>query len=380
MTAPLRRSALFFSVSFLQALDNQLIPVLKPALRAEMGAAAGALLPAYALACGTIPFLAAVRGRDRVRALAFGALVVLGCAALAFALVSSAPARLALRAAAGGASGILSMTLLLGAARIEDAAGRAREFTVITAGQLAGVAIGVPLATRFEPQTSNLAIGSCILLLGTLFGAFPKDRPVEAGNAPRLSFRELLRNRAPAMILLATGLAGAVLGGPVGSLGSFLADERHLARDTIGAVYMWAGIGPLLAMPVSGWIARRSPRRVAIEGSLLSALPIGLFPLLAVSWPAAAGVMLACCFVETLRRAALQGALAEAAGAADLQRYLAIRGVILQVGLAAGYAMGEVLLDLRGFGLVCGVSALLSVVAAVVLVRARPASLPAQPA
>jgi hypothetical protein len=42
--------------------------------------------------------------------------------------------------------------------------------------------------------------------------------------------------------------------------------------------------------------------------------------------------------------------------------------------------MGEVLLDLRGFWLVCGVSALLSVVAAVVLVRARPASLPAQPA
>ena len=111
-----RRSALFFSISFLQALDNQLIPVLLPLLRQEMpGAPAGQLLTAYALACGIIPFLATARGRgDRVKTLAVSALLVMAGGAFAFAATTSFPMRLGLRAAAGAASGILSVTLLLG--------------------------------------------------------------------------------------------------------------------------------------------------------------------------------------------------------------------------------------------------------------------------
>ena len=70
-TPDLRRSALFFTIAFVQALDNQLVPVLLPSLRTEMGGApVGTFLTAYALVCGAMPFLATMLGKvERVRAL-----------------------------------------------------------------------------------------------------------------------------------------------------------------------------------------------------------------------------------------------------------------------------------------------------------------------
>src|SRR4029077_18057589 len=117
-------------------------------------------------------------------------------------------------------------------------------------------------------------------------------------------------------------------------------------------------------------MTRWSARQVALAGSIVIAAPIALFPELAVSFPAAAGLMLVCVFIETLRRSALQGALAEVVDRRDLPRYLAFRGVILQLGLAAGYAFGETAFGIAGFRLVCRGSAALTLVAAGVLVAA----------
>jgi predicted MFS family arabinose efflux permease len=101
------------------------------------------------------------------------------------------------------------------------------------------------------------------------------------------------------------------------------------------------------------------------------AAPLCLFSELAVSFAVAAALMLACVFIETLRRAALQGALAEVVRRPDLPRYLAFRGVILQLGLAAGYAIGGAAFTAFGFGFVCRIAALLSLLAAAILVLAR---------
>src|SRR5438034_539844 len=98
-------SALFFAVSFLQALDNQLVPVLLPVL----------------------------------------ALLVLGAAPFAFGATTGFPVRLIARTAAGAASGVLSMTLLLAASQIQDERSRAQQFTVINAGYLCALVLGVPL-------------------------------------------------------------------------------------------------------------------------------------------------------------------------------------------------------------------------------------------
>jgi DHA1 family putative efflux transporter-like MFS transporter len=377
MMPDLRRSALFFAVSFVQALDNQLVPVLLPVLRTEMGGApAGQMLTAYALACGAVPLLATLILRTRrVRALTMTALAVMGVAALVFAATTSFPVRLAARAAAGASSGVLSMTLLLAASQIPEERSRAHQFTVINAGYLTALVLGVPIgavvAGRFDVRSVYDGIGALAFVLCALALAFRSAGAAQQEQGRPSSMIRLFRHRQPALILLATGLVGAAMAGPVGSLGSFLSAERGLTVDAIGAVYMWAGVGPLLAMPISGrTIARWRPHRVAIAGSLLMAAPLALFPQLAASLATAAAVMLACVFVETIRRAALQGSLAEAALPADLPRYLALRGVIVQLGLAIGYALAEAQYRHSGFELVCAVAAGLSVAAAGVLVTA----------
>jgi DHA1 family inner membrane transport protein len=379
VTAPkARHSALYFAISFVQALDNQLVPVLLPELRSEMdGAPAGQLLTAYALACGVAPFLATMRGSaDRVRTLAVAALALLALAAIGFGSTASFGARLGLRAAAGAASGVLSMTLLLAASRVQDPAARARQFTLVNAGYLVALVVGVPLGAKavvhFDVGAIYLAIGAIAALLGVASLRMPRDETAGAGAARHASIVRLLRHREAGLILLATGVVGAAMAGPVGFLGSFLASDRGMDTDAIGAVYMWAGIGPLLAMPISGRvIARWRPDRIAIAGSLVIAVPIFLFGVLASSLATAASVMLACVFIETIRRAALQGSLAEAAPGPDLPRYLALRGVIVQLGLAAGYALAELQFGRWGFGAVCRIAAAMSVAAAGILFASR---------
>lgn len=384
-SSELRRSALFFAVSFVQALDNQLIPVLLPVLKKDMpGAPAGYLLTAYAVACGVIPFLATARGRgDRLKILSVGALVVLGAAAFALGATSAFPVRLVARAGAGAASGMLSMTLLLAAARTPDERVRARRFTVITAGQLAALVAGVPIVAKltsaFGMAAVFQAIGAVALVLALPLALLAEPRSA-SDSARRQSFLRLFRLREPALVLLATGIVGAGIAGPVGYLSSFLDGVRHLEIDAIGAVYMWAGIGPLLAMPFSGrLIARFAPSRVAIAGSLIIAVPMLFFPEFAVSVPTAAAMMFVCVFIETIRRAALQGTLSDAVPDADRPRYFAFRGVVLQLGLAAGYALAEAEFTRSGFRLVCIVAALLSVAAAGILFTAtalRPVTRP----
>jgi predicted MFS family arabinose efflux permease len=385
MIAESRRSALFFLVAFVQALDNQIVPLLLPFLRREMpGAPVGQLLTAYALACGTVPFLATTWGRaDKFKILSISAIFALALAAFAFAAVPDLPVRLAARATAGAASGMLSMTVLLSAARTEDARTRARHFTVYNAGYLSALVLGVPLSAQLV-KLSDGRLGPLYLVIGALALALVVPFARSEGPRPAVhpartgSFIRLFRGRQAALILIASGVVGAAMASPVAYLASYLTSVRHLGIDAVGAVYMWAGVGPLLAMPIAGrTIVRFEPHVVAIAGSLVIAAPIFAFPQLATSLATAAAVMLVCVFIETIRRAALQGSLADAVPSSDLPRYLAFRGVMVQIGQAAGYALGEIQFDSGGFELVCRVAAILSASAAGILFAARPASPPA---
>jgi DHA1 family putative efflux transporter-like MFS transporter len=339
------------------------------------------MLTSYALACGATPLLATLILRTRrVRALTMAALAVLGIAAFCFAATTSFPLRLAARAAAGASSGVLSMTLLLSASQIPDERSRAHQFTVINAGYLTALVLGVPIgavvAGRFDVRWVYEAIGGLAFVLCGL-SLLVRSGVAAAQVGRPASMIGLFRHRAAALILLATGIVGAAMAGPVGFLGSFLSSERGLGVDAIGAVYMWAGVGPLLAMPIAGrTISKWRPHRIAIAGSLLMAVPIALFPKLATSLATAAAVMLGCVFIETIRRAAMQASLAEAAPPADLPRYLALRGVIVQLGLAIGYALAEAQFGRFGFGVVCAVAAGLSLAAAGVLYGAGAPPVP----
>ena len=133
------------------------------------------------------------------------------------------------------------------------------------------------------------------------------------------------------------------MAGPVGTWG------RSWPRT---AASRWTRSAPSICGPGSARCSRcrsrdgrsRGGRRIGSRspGSVVIAAPIVLFPYLATSLATAAAVMLLCVFIETIRRAALQGSLAEVAATEDLPRYLAIRGVIVQLGLAIGYALAEV--------------------------------------
>ena len=107
------------------------------------------------------------------------------------------------------------------------------------------LAIGIPLATNFEVAPAYFAIGGAGLLLSALFGAFPDGRP---GDSPptRLPFRELIRDRVPALILLATGVAGIVLAAAVMLMAAAMAVVGTLVAILTGASPAWSVDGHLL--------------------------------------------------------------------------------------------------------------------------------------
>ncbi len=158
------------------------------------------------------------------------------------------------------------------------------------------------------------------------------------------------------------------MAGPEGFLSSFLKEVRGLDLQVIGLVYLAAGIAPLIATPLaSALLQRRRPDLVAAAGSVIFALPLLAFPSFATGVVTAAAGMAVVLFLETIRRAGLQLHLAGIVDRSNLARFLAIRGVVAQAGLALGFAASSPLYRTAGYQSVCNAAAAASATAAILL-------------
>ncbi|HYC77986.1 MAG TPA: MFS transporter, partial [Planctomycetota bacterium] len=350
-----------FLVSFLQAADSQMVAPLLPELGARLGGAAAAdrLVPAYAVGAAILPFAVALAYRRAARRLVGPALGVHALAAAAFAFGGAEVAAVA-RAASGAASGVLSVATLAFAAEADDAATRARRIAALTAGYMTALVGGVPLGALAAERKSVAAAFVGVAAVGALLGALAfalrlaPVAPAEPKAAPeaRTPLLTLIRGRSPAWSLVAVLTMSAALGAPVSRLGVRLYEDAGFSPSERGLVFLWAGVAPLIAMPLGALLLRRlGPAACAALGSAAFAVPIlALAQPFALAFAGAAATLFVAVLLETLRKSGLQALIVSAAPPADRPRFLALRGCVAQAGLAGGAAAAAALHRRDGLG------------------------------
>lgn len=357
---------MLFAGSVLQVTDNQVMPLLVPGL--ERGVWTGSdgtdLLVAYALGAAAGPLL--VTGalpRLAGRTAAVGAMLVLGAAAAGFAALPGFPAALALRAVSGAASGVLSYALLSVAVATGSAAVHA-----MTAGFLTALVAGAPggaiLVHHFGVPAFFLGVAGCALVLAAGAAAVFERVPIRDTEPPRGFLRFLERTPQRNGIIVSVAMAMAI-SGPMAIFPGVLAEGAALDQQGIGLAYLAAAVGPLLALAAGPVVRRRAGvRSIGVAGALLLAGMIAVLPLAGAAVATAIAVLVLALLVETIRRSAIQEIVASLAADQDRARYLALRGLCVQAGIAAGIAAAARVEESVGFGAACLAAASLAVVTA----------------
>lgn len=349
-----------------------MLPLLLRELGTEVwpGAPVSWLVSAYALGAATIPFAVSLRfPRLPSAPLALGALATLGGLALAFALTPPFWLAVVLRALAGGASGVLGYAALGWAARHGSGAVTAQTAGFLLALVL-GPAAGALLADRTGVTVPYLAIAAMAMLLCVAGLARARREGDEHANSePPHAAHRLLRERPLRRLLLASVLIGGGVAGPVTLFPTALGDPLGAGLDLEGRalVYLLAGIGPLLALPLGRPVlARFGQTEVARAGAVVLGISLALLPLAASSFELAAIGLGGAMLLETLRRSALQAISASLPRASDRARFLALRSLCVQIGIALGvqlsfalYASGDLIIATSVGAILAASSALL---------------------
>ena len=379
-------SAFLFVASFVQAADNHLVNPLLPEFERTLGAAAADRLPqSYALGAAVLPFLVALLWKARARLLIAPAFALHAAAAFVFYGAEADQAGIwrgaIARAMAGAASGVLSFALLSFAADAADPTARSRRIAFQTAGFTSALVLGVPLgawlAATFGPRVPFAGVGlfGAVLAMIAVHLTGGGTAATDAGPpAIRTPFRKMLADRRALFGLGAVFLVGAAVAGPASRLGLRLHEDAGAGTIDIGFVYLAAGLAPIAVMPFAGRLLRLTgAAELAAYGSVAFAAPALLMGLPFAAGLKPAGALFFVALVcDVLRRTGLQSLMAEAAPEADRARFLAVRGLVAQTGLAIGAEVAVPLHRGSGFFAVCAMGAALSVAGGLLARAAKP--------
>jgi predicted MFS family arabinose efflux permease len=369
-----RTSILFLLTSALQVTDNEVVALLARGMSREFFEGVTTsdvlrLLVTYPIGAALAPLLITTLWPSLrpTRAVLYGlALIAMSQGAMCFS--PSLEVAMLLRAVAGAGSGILAYALLHSAAN-EGAA----LVTAMTVGFLLGMVAGVPLSALIVGFTGIVGFYAVLAALSSLllFAHVLRDRRMAdepPWPTPPKRFLHLLRAPVYARALLASVLVAAAIGAPMALFPTALQTDGALSLSQVGVVYLVAGLGPLLAWPVTSRVLRRfGAWQAARIGAATLALPLLLLPMSAATAISATILLFAALWVETLRRSAMQHHVATLAEGPDRARFLAVRNVLTYLGIALG-RLGASLLpgssalllaSLLGAGLALASSALL---------------------
>ena len=336
-------TALFLLTAALQVADNELIALLAKrmsgtiwphhevdqVLRLLVSYPVGAALGALAFA----------KVFPRVRPVT-GCLWGLGMLLVSQGLMGFLPpleVALALRALAGAGSGILAFNLLAAAAERGTT-----QITAMTVGFLLGLVVGPLLATElvtragFTPYFLGLAG-----INGTLWVGFLVLRRRDPGkmqiNLEPMRFRSILKNRTLFRGILCSVAIAAAIGAPMALFPTALQTDAGISLLTLGRVYLVAGLAPLLAWPFSQSLVRSRGAFFVARAGAIALVPFLTFMSVATSGVVlATGTLFGALLIETARRTALQAHVAALAEESSRSRFLALRNLMVYLGLAAG--------------------------------------------
>ncbi len=339
MLVPRLPILLCFLIAALQATDNAIYPLLLRTLRNDLWPDQDPtwLPAAYALGAAIIPVSVSLKAPVWLsKSGTWFGLLGLCVSAAGLALKPDFAVAVLLRALAGGSSGLISASLLVSALEIGAGA-----VAAMTAGFLAAVVAGVPagakLVARFGLESLFIATAATALALAVFSGlTFP--RPTQPLGSPR-GFGALFSERRLARALISTVAAAAAIGGATTLLPSLLQSPEHagLSIGQTANLYFLASVGPLLGGLLSPLVLKRRPAAGVAYGGALCLTPILLaLPVAADSFVAATLILGGALLIETLRRSGLQTLMGELVTAPDRPRYLTLRALLVQLGLAGG--------------------------------------------
>ena len=214
-----------------------------------------------------------------------------------------------------------------------------------------GVPAGALAAARLGWQWvfACLAIGSVLVLVIAL-GGLPQDPNTHRLTRSRLAAVEHFQKRDRL-----SGIAAAFLtsGGIVGFLtyiGAWLNSVQGVSVERIGLLFMFAGIGAVVASPFSGWLSDHAGKRTVIV--LANVVLAALFIVVArTNWGIrlVAGVAVLS-IAASARQAPLHALSTEIVSTEIRGEYVAVRNAASQTGIAAVAAISSFVFDSAGFG------------------------------
>ncbi|MBR0682267.1 MFS transporter [Roseomonas eburnea] len=333
-------------------------------------AQAGQLATAFALAFGlSAPFVAALLGRRERRATMVGALLVLAALNLLIVIVSSFPALLGLRAAAGIAAAGVIPAASAAAFALAPPERRGRAVAMVIGGTTTAFLLGIPLGSvvgQVFGWRGCFAFAGCTavaaaIAIRLLVPRVPGDAGGAHGRAAALRIPGVAGMLALNFTTFTAVFAISAYIGPVTNRIS------GLAGGGVGVMQALIGVASLAGLPVGAALADRGARAAVLlpigvlaanllQAGLLTGVADGTgmgLPLQAAAVLLSAG----CLFALATVVAARLGMLAPEARAL----VMACNGSSIFLGQAGGAALGGLgiaLLGLPGAGLVGALAAI----------------------
>ncbi len=366
----LNRTAVWIAVvTLLQVGEQQSIALMLPRLGAQWPESdARLLLLAYALGAALLPlWLFQTFPRLNASAASMGALIGIALANGAFAMLPPFGVALGARALTGAASGVLSASLL-------DVAIRTGRGAVLA--QAGAFVAGIALLVPFDAWLGALididgvaSVYSGLALFVFIPGSHCLPFAEEVHVSPSAEEAAAQANPRERRLLLAALLSAAALAAPAAFAPAMLqsSEGANLDLGEAGMLLSFAALGPMLVMLLQRQIFRGRSFAMLARGATWLLLPALLLLAGALRDPITAALILPVILaIETVRRTGLAGLMASAVPSGERRAFLALRGLVLQLGTAVGLAAA---LPWSSFAAVCVLSAGFAASAAFILPR-----------
>ena len=363
-------------------VDNQILAPILPEIASSFGVGAarvGLTISGYALAAALAALtIGPLSDRAPRRPFLIAAGMSFGLASLAVFFADLFSFFVGARFLAGASAGVISALVVASIADRVPYERRGRAMSWVASAYVVAPMLGVPvaswLAEEFEWRTLYLLFATAAvvfsLALSVWFTESPtantSDRSHWVSEASRNYFG-FLRNKVTAAVALSAFFVSGGITGFTVYLFAYLSSEFDFSLTTRGMVFLLSGgaalIGALAAGPISDRIGKRT---VALWGSVALAVLVLIVPSLGGGVGLYVGLGLVG-LAAASRMAPLQSLVTELVSREARGSYVALRNTLSQLGIAAAAAVGGPLFSSRGFGAVCILAAIFSLVAALLL-------------
>jgi predicted MFS family arabinose efflux permease len=350
---------ILFGVLFLGVSDTQLVAPLLPLIARDLGTTpghAGIIVTTYSLAAAAFALIVGPLS-DRIgrKKILISGLAVFALTSFLTYHVSTFGTLIILRGVTGLSAGTLSTSALSFAGDYYPYHQRGRAMGVLSMGYFVAFVVGVPAgalaAARLGWQWvfASLAIGSVLVLVIALAG-LPQDPNTHRLTRSRLAAVEHFQKRDRLSGIVAAFLTSGGIVGFLTYIGAWLNSVQGVSVERIGLLFMFAGIGAVVASPFSGWLSDHAGKRTVIV--LANVVLAALFIVVArTNWGIGlvAGVAVLS-IAASARQAPLHALSTEIVSTEIRGEYVAVRNAASQTGIAAVAAISSVVFDSAGFG------------------------------